>query len=338
MSLKARSNIMLFITALIWGTAFVTQKIGMNYMEPFTFNGIRTLIGAAVLTPVIMYFDRQKKKEAAAGSGNAEAAGAACSGEGSTGSAAEGASGEILVSTGSAESAESERKWLLLGGFCCGMVLFIGGSLQQVALQTVSAGKAGFITALYIVLVPILGIFIKKKIRPIVWLCVAVAAVGLFLLCVPKGESLSGIGFGEILLFISSIWFALHLFVVDFFVARVDGVRLSRMQFLVCGLVSLVPMFLFESPSMSAIIAGWFPLVYTGVFSQGVAYTFQVVAQKHTNPTSAALIMSLESVFSVIAEAIILHEMMSGREITGCILMFAAIIVTQLPEKKTAEQ
>lgn len=345
MSLKARSNIMLFITALIWGTAFVTQKIGMNYMEPFTFNGIRTLIGAVVLTPVIMYFDRQKKKEATAGSGNSETAGAA---EGREGAAAEGASGEILVSAGSGEgpasvsgsagSADSEKKWLLLGGFCCGMVLFIGGSLQQVALQTVSAGKAGFITALYIVLVPILGIFIKKKIRPIVWLCVAVAAVGLFLLCVPKGESLSGIGFGEILLFISSIWFALHLFVVDFFVARVDGVRLSRMQFLVCGLVSLVPMFLFESPSMSAIIAGWFPLVYTGVFSQGVAYTFQVVAQKHTNPTSAALIMSLESVFSVIAEAIILHEMMSGREITGCILMFAAIIVTQLPEKKTAEQ
>ena len=213
-------------------------------------------------------------------------------------------------------------------------MLFIGGSLQQVALQTTSAGKAGFITALYIVLVPVLGLFMKKKVRPIVWFCVAASAVGLFLLCVPKGEHLSGIGFGEVLLFISSVWFAVHILVIDYFVEKVDGVKLSQMQFIVCGIFSLLVMFLFENPSMEAILSCWFPILYTGMFSQGIAYTFQVVAQKHADPTSASLILSLESVFSVVAGAIIRHEMMSGREIIGFILMFAAIIVAQLPESK----
>ena len=309
MSLKMRSNIMLFITAFIWGTAFVAQKSGMDYVEPFTFNGIRTLIGAVVLTPVIIVMDRQKKSSAAS---------------------PDGSSAYVEDET----RANGGRKWLLLGGLCCGTVLFIGGSLQQVALQTTSAGKAGFITALYIVLVPVLGLFMKKKVRPIVWFCVAASAVGLFLLCVPKGEHLSGIGFGEVLLFISSVWFAVHILVIDYFVEKVDGVKLSQMQFIVCGIFSLIVMFLFENPSLEAILSCWFPILYTGMFSQGIAYTFQVVAQKHADPTSASLILSLESVFSVVAGAIILHEMMSGREIIGCILMFAAIIVAQLPESK----
>lgn len=323
MSLKAWANIMLFIAALIWGTAFVAQKSSMDYIEPFTFNAIRMLIGAAVLTPAIFFFDRQKKKDDAGGS----AGNAACVETSVVGS-----------ENDAGGSARSDRKWLLLGGTCCGMVLFIGGSLQQVALKTVGAGKAGFITALYIVLVPLLGIFIKKKIRPIMWGCVVVSAVGLFLLCVPKGESLSGVGFGEILLFISSIWFALHLFVVDYFIVRADGVKLAQMQCFICGIASAAMMFIFESPDMGAIMDCWFPIIYTGVFSQGIAYTFQIVAQKHTDPTSASLIMSLESVFSVVAGAIILREMMSGREILGCILMFAAIIVTQLPEKQSYGQ
>ena len=309
MSLKMRSNIMLFITALIWGTAFVAQKSGMDYVEPFTFNGIRTLIGAVVLTPVIIVMDRQKKSSAASPDGSS-------------------------AYVEDEARANGGRKWLLLGGLCCGTVLFSGGSLQQVALQTTSAGKAGFITALYIVLVPVLGLFMKKKVRPIVWFCVAASAVGLFLLCVPKGEHLSGIGFGEVLLFISSVWFAVHILVIDYFVEKVDGVKLSQMQFIVCGIFSLIVMFLFENPSMEAILSCWFPILYTGMFSQGIAYTFQVVAQKHADPTSASLILSLESVFSVVAGAIILHEMMSGREIIGCILMFAAIIVAQLPESK----
>ena len=195
MSLKMRSNIMLFITALIWGTAFVAQKSGMDYVEPFTFNGIRTLIGAVVLTPVIIVMDRQKKSSAASPDGSS-------------------------AYVEDEARANGGRKWLLLGGLCCGTVLFIGGSLQQVALQTTSAGKAGFITALYIVLVPVLGLFMKKKVRPIVWFCVAASAVGLFLLCVPKGEHLSGIGFGEVLLFISSVWFAVHILVIDYFVEK----------------------------------------------------------------------------------------------------------------------
>lgn len=293
---------MLLLTAFIWGTAFAAQKSGMEYVEPFTFNAIRNLIGAAVLTPVIFYLRSFEMKK--------------------------GEDSETVQRGG--------KKWLIAGGFCCGIVLFIAGSLQQIALQYTDAGKAGFITALYVVLVPVLGLFLKKKIRPFVWLCVGVSAAGLFLLCVPAGESFAGIGFGEILIFISAVWLAIHILVVDYFVDKTDGVRLSRMQFLVCGIISLIPMFLTETPELSNILACWLPILYTGVFSIGVAYTLQVVAQKNTDPTSASLILSLESVFSVIAGVLVLNERMNGREILGCLFMFIAIVASQF-SGKTAE-
>ena len=303
-SKRMQGNLMLLLTAFIWGTAFVAQKSGMDYVGPFTFNGIRTLIGALVLTPVIASLKRAKA-----------------------------AQGEMAAeSTGLSE--EESKRPLLLGGLCCGIILFIAGSLQQVALQYTAAGKAGFITALYIVLVPVLGIFLRQKVRPAIWACVAASAVGLFLLCVPAGESFSTIGKGEILLFISAIFFAVHILVIDHFVQNADGVQLSQMQFLVCGLLS-VPLIFWEAPSLASILACWFPIFYTGVLSVGVAYTLQVVAQKNTDPTSASLILSLESVFSVLAGAAILSERMSIRELFGCLLMFAAIIVSQLPQKET---
>ena len=298
---------MLLLTAFIWGTAFVAQKSGMDYVGPFTFNGIRTLIGALVLTPVIAFLKRQELSGTESGETEAE-----------------------RIGTGEKE----EKKALLTGGLCCGAILFVAGSLQQVALQDTAAGKAGFITALYIVLVPVLGLFLRQKVRPVIWACVAASAVGLFLLCVPAGESFSTIGKGELLLFISAVFFAVHILAIDHFVQKADGVRLSQMQFLVCGLLS-VPLIFWEAPSLGSILACWLPIFYTGVLSVGVAYTLQVVAQKDTNPTSASLILSLESVFSVLAGAIILSERMSVRELFGCLLMFAAIIVSQLPQKET---
>ena len=197
-----------------------------------------------------------------------------------------------------------------------------------------TAGKAGFITALYIVLVPILGVFIRKKVKPIVWLCVILAVAGLYLLCMTDGLSL---GQGDLLVLLCAFAFSIHILVIDYFAPRTDGVALSCIQFFVCGILSLFPMFLAETPVWSAILDCWIPILYAGVLSCGVAYTLQILAQKHTDPTVASLLLSLESVFAAIAGAIILHEQLAPRELAGCVLMFAAIIIAQLPSKTERE-
>ena len=197
-----------------------------------------------------------------------------------------------------------------------------------------TAGKAGFITALYIVLVPILGVFIRKKVKPIVWLCVILAVAGLYLLCMTDGLSL---GRGDLLVLLCAFAFSIHILVIDYFAPRTDGVALSCIQFFVCGILSLFPMFLAETPVWFAILDCWIPILYAGVLSCGVAYTLQILAQKHTDPTVASLLLSLESVFAAIAGAIILHEQLAPRELAGCVLMFAAIIIAQLPSKTERE-
>lgn len=289
---------MLLLTALIWGSSFVAQRAGMEYIGPFTFNGIRSLIGGLVLIPVIFLFSKEKN----------------------------------------AELTEAEKKagkkTLLLGGILCGIVLFAASSLQQIGMVYTTAGKAGFITALYIVLVPILGVFIRKKVKPIVWLCVILAVAGLYLLCMTDGLSL---GRGDLLVLLCAFAFSIHILVIDYFAPRTDGVALSCIQFFVCGILSLFPMFLAETPVWSAILDCWIPILYAGVLSCGVAYTLQILAQKHTDPTVASLLLSLESVFAAIAGAIILHEQLAPRELAGCVLMFAAIIIAQLPSKTERE-
>lgn len=301
MSKKLRGNLLLLLTALIWGISFVAQRAGMEYIGPFTFNGIRSLIGGIVLIPVILLLARMDQK---AGKDEREL---------------------------SDEEKQAERKTLLLGGLSCGIVLFIASSLQQIGVVYTTAGKAGFITALYIVLVPILGIFIGKKIRPVIWLCVALSVAGLYLLCMKGGFSLSK---GDLLVLLCALAFAVHILVIDYFSPKTNGVKLSCIQFFVCGIISLVPMLIFETPVWSQILDCWLPILYAGVLSCGVAYTLQIVAQKDTDPTVASLLLSLESVFAVISGVILLHEHIAARELMGCVIMFAAIIIAQLPSKE----
>lgn len=300
MSLK---NItMLFLTAFIWGVAFVAQSVGMNYIGPFTFSCVRSILGGIVLIPCIWFLDRLKMKE-------------------------EGGTEKRTMS-------EKEKKTLLIGGICCGIALCVASNLQQFGVKYTTVGKAGFITALYIVLVPIFGIFLKKKVGVKVWISVAISVVGLYLLCMTEKLSISK---GDFLVLLCAIVFSIHILVIDHFSPLVDGVRMSCIQFWITGILSAIPMFLFEKPSLSAIFAAAVPLLYAGVMSSGVAYTLQIVAQKDADPTVASLILSLESVFSVLAGWVVLGQVMSMREICGCVLMFAAIILAQLPERKTVQ-
>lgn len=304
MSKKMQSNILLLFTALIWGSSFVAQKSGMDYIEPFTFNGIRMVIGGLVLIPFILLMDRKKARDGAA---------------------------EPM----SDEEKAKARKKIIAGGICCGLAIFVASSLQQFGVSYTTAGKAGFITTLYVVIVPIISVLLRKRVRPIMWLCVVLGAVGLYLLCMTDDSF--KLAFGDMLVLLCAVAFAVHIMVVDHFAAKLDGTKLSCIQFLTSGILGLVGMAIFESPDINAILDCWLPILYAGVLSCGLGYTFQVIAQKYAEPTVASLLMSLESVFAVISGAILLHETMSMKELTGCAVIFAAVIISQLPEKKKKE-
>ena len=301
MSKKMQSNILLLLTAIIWGSAFVAQKCGMDYVEPFTFNGIRTFIGGLVLIPVIFFMEKKNPPE------------------------------EI-----SREEKTKKNKELLIGGICCGLALFAASSLQQFGVSYTTAGKAGFITTLYVVFVPIISVLLRKKVRPIMWLCVAMGAVGLYLLCMTDASF--RLTFGDTLVLLCAVAFAVHILTVDHFSPKMDGIKLSCIQFLTVGIVSMVCMFIFEHPDIHAILDCAVPILYAGMLSCGLGYTFQVVAQKHAEPTVASLLMSLESVFAVVFGALLLHETMSMRELSGCLIIFIAVIISQLPEKKPQKE
>lgn len=224
-----------------------------------------------------------------------------------------------------------------IGGICCGIALCVASNFQQVGMQYTTVGKAGFITALYVVLVPIFGIFMKKRVSLLIWGCVAVSVVGLYLLCMPSGAFV--LAFGDLLVLLCAVLFSVHILVIDHFSPKGDGVVISCIQFFTCGILSAIPMLFFENPSVGSMLDAKWLILYAGVLSSGVAYTLQVVAQKNVNPTVASLIMCLESVVAVLAGWIILGQGMSSREIWGCLLMFAAIVVAQLPvPKKTKER
>lgn len=310
-----RNPMLLFLTAVIWGIAFVAQSVGMEYIGPFTFNCVRCLIGGAVLIPCIWFLDRIRDR------GNTSAIPAADWDRAET------------VKNGKSDAVhrKKERRVLLTGGMCCGLALFVASNLQQFGIQYTSVGKAGFITAMYIVLVPVLGIFLKKKIGLKVWISVALAVVGLYLLCITEGFS---IGKGDLLVLLCALVFAVHILVIDYFSPKADGVRLSCIQFFVCGILSGVCMLITEKPDMGAILQAWMPVLYAGVMSCGVAYTLQIVGQKGMDPTIASLILSLESVVSVLAGWALLGQSLSARELFGCVLMFGAIILAQLPDRR----
>lgn len=292
---------MLLLTAFIWGVAFVAQSEAIKVVDAFTINCVRFLIGAVTLLPVIYVMDRINKED------NAK-------------------TGTVTLDE---LQGIKRNKTPWLGGAVCGLVLCAATNLQQIGLKYTTAGKAGFITAFYIVLVPVAGIFLKKRASFVVWISVAVAVIGLGLLCINKDDL--SIGMGELLVFACAMLFTVHILCVDYFVKDSDGVKLSCIQFAVSGLVSGVFMFIFENPQIHSILSAWMPILYTGVLSSGVAYTLQVVGQKDFNPTIASLLMSFESVFSVLAGWVILKEKLTLAEGIGCVLMFVAIILAQLP-------
>ena len=300
MNAKLKNDGMLVLTALIWGSAFVAQSVGMDYIGPFTFNSLRCLLGGLVLLPVIWYMGRKK------------------------------ASGDTQNND---KEEQKNKKTLFIGGSCCGIALAAASSLQQIGLVYTSAGKAGFITALYILVVPVLGLFLGKKVGIKTWAGVGLAVIGMYFLCIKEGFFIS---YGDFLVVICAFIFSLHILIIDYFSPKVDGVKLSCIQFWISGVLCAIPMLLFERPTLAAVAAAYAPLFYAGVLSCGVAYTLQIIAQKNTDPTVASLILSLESVFAALTGWIVIHETLSPKELFGCLLVFAAIILAQLPEKRSA--
>ena len=286
------NSLLLLLTAVIWGAAFVAQSVGMEYVEPFTFTCVRSIIGGLVLIPCIILLKKWKKGFA------------------------------------------TKVEWI--GGICCGIVLCIANNFQQYGMQYTTVGKAGFITALYVVIVPVLGLFLKKKVSILIWFCVSLSVIGLYLLCMPEGSF--ALGFGDLLVLICALLFSIHILVIDYFSPRGDGVVISCIQFFTCGILSGVVMFFAETPTIGNILDAKWAILYAGVLSSGVAYTLQVVAQKNVNPTVASLILCLESVVAVLAGWIILGQSLSSREIWGCILMFVAIVIAQLPFPKREKE
>ena len=293
MSRRMRGNLLLLLTAFIWGVAFVAQKEGGATVGGLTFNGVRSLLGGGLLLVLLPLLDR--------------------------------------MGVSARPQTQEEKKSLWQGGILCGLALFAATNLQQMGLLTTSAGKGGFITALYIVLVPLFGLAIGRRTTLFTWLGVALAVVGLYFLCM-QGES--GIGGGDLLVMACTPLFAVQILLVDRFAPRTDCIRLACIQFFTVGVLNLPLMFLFETPSLTAMADCWVSILYAGLLSSGAAYTLQIVAQKDSHPTTASVLMSFESVFAVLAGVVILQDTMTLWEWLGCAVMFAAVILAQLPSPK----
>ena len=329
--IQMRQSLLLLLTATIWGVAFVAQSVGMEYVGPLTFSCVRSLLGGIVLIPCIWFLGRHERASHPGREISQYEAGKS--------------QGERAVQKEKGKRDKGADRELLAGGMICGLLLCLASNFQQFGIAHTSVGKAGFITALYIVIVPILGLLFHKKCRPLIWLGVCLAVAGLYFLCMAGGDAQAAagqifpgipIGKGDFLVFICALLFSGHILAIDYFTERVDGVKMSFIQFWVCGIVSGIGMFLAEEPHFPAILMAWKELLYAGVMSCGVAYTLQIVGQKGMDPTVASLILSLESVISALAGLFILGQKLSGAEILGCILMFAAIVLAQLAgtEKK----
>ena len=290
------NSLLLLLAAIIWGVAFVAQSAGMDYMGPLTFNASRFIIGGIVLLPFALIAEKKKWNSIE----------------------------EIF-------ERKRKLKITIIGGICCGLAICTASIFQQYGILYTTVGKAGFITALYIIMVPILGLFFRKRPRWIVWPGAVLAVCGLYLLCMSGAVTVNK---GDLLLFCCAIVFTIHIMVIDYFSPKANGVALSCIQFLFSGIVCTILAFLFEQPTWNAIIAGIVPILYAGVMSCGVAYTLQIIGQKHVEPAVASIILSLESVISVLAGWILLQEVLSKKEVFGCILMFIAVILVQLPERK----
>lgn len=285
---------LLLMTALIWGSAFVAQKYGVEKLPPAAFNGIRNIVGGFALMLFVFFRDlTAKRKFKFLGKGNHDS--------------------------------------LILGGICCGFFLGFASLMQQVGIERTSVGKAGFITVLYIMIVPILGILLGQKSSWQTWCCVLLAMAGFYFLSFSGKEG--EINTGDIYCFVCSILFSLHILTISRFAPKVDGVRLSALQFFIAGVISLsVSVLLERGFTLKETFQSWLPILYTGVLSCGVAYTLQIVAQKWVRPVVASLIMSLESCFAVLFGGLLLHERLAPRELVGCLIIFMAVIITTVRE------
>ena len=290
MSKEIKSVFILLLTAAIWGFAFVAQRIGMDFLGAFTFNGIRFAMGSISLLPVIYFFNKKSQVE------------------------------------NPAERVDADIKTTVKSGMIAGIVLYIAASLQQVGLIYTTAAKAGFITSLYIVLVPILGIFLKQKTRSTTWIGAVTAAVGLYFLSI--NENLT-IEFGDLLQIIGAFFWAAHIQLIDKFVKNIDAIKLSSVQFATCSVLSLITAFIFEDVKMSGIIDAIVPLLYGGIMSAGVAYTLQAVGQRNAKPSHAAIALSMEAVFAAIGGILLLKETLPLRGYFGCALMLAGMLISQ---------
>ncbi len=286
MKTKVKSTILLFLTAIIWGFAFVAQRVGADFVGAFTFNGVRFMLGTVSLIPVIVMFEREKIDKA-------------------------------LIKNN------------LLPGILAGVVLFIASTLQQYGVEiTGSAGKAGFLTGLYTVLVPLIRFVMGKKTSILTFIGAIFAVAGLFFLCMTGNEISFGIG--DIVLIIGAFFWAGHILVVDKFVHKTSPLKFSLVQFVVCGILSLAFAIVLEDIELSAIKSAGIPILYGGIMSVGVAYTCQILGQKESDPTFASIVFSTESVFSAIGGALLINEIMAGRSYLGCVLIFIGIVLSQL--------
>ena len=286
MKTKIKSTILLFLTAIIWGFAFVAQRVGAEFVGAFTFNGVRFLLGALSLIPVILIFEREKVDK-------------------------------------------SKFIKILIPGLLGGTVLFIASTLQQYGVEiTGSAGKAGFLTGLYTVLVPLIRFVMGKKTSAFTLFGAVFAVAGLFFLCM-TGDEIS-FGIGDIVLIIGAFFWAGHILVIDKYVNDISPLKFSLVQFLVCGILSIVFALILEDIEFAAIKSAGIPILYGGLMSVGVAYTCQILGQKNSDPTFASIVFSTESVFSAIGGALLLNEIMSGRGYLGCVLIFIGIVLSQL--------
>lgn len=292
MNKQVQSTILLVLCAMIWGLAFVAQRSGMDHIGPFLFSTLRMYIGALALLPVIFINDYFKKRK--------------------------------QIST-------ADNKTLIVAGISCGCIMFFATNFQQVGLVFTTAAKTGFITTLYIVLVPLFGIFLKHKVKINSWIGVAVATVGLYFLCITESFTIS---YGDFIVLMGAGFWAAHILFIDHFAPKVDVFKLCCIQSFVAGIISMIVAIAREPIVWDSIVGAAPSFLYVGILSSGVAYTFQALGQKHANPTAASIILSTESVFAAVGGVILLHEVLSNREWLGCALMFIAVIVTQLPVNK----
>lgn len=309
---KLRNTFFLLLTAMIWGAAFVAQSVSMDYIGPFTFICLRSVIGGLFLIPVIIVLDgiRKKSQNESANAVSAE---------------------NVLhnIETKEKQRLSWKNKQLIEGGIVCGIFLFFANCFQQTGIQYTTVGKAGFITTFYIIIVPLIGLFFKKYCGILTWIGVVIALAGLYFLCITQKLTIQR---GDALILCCSVLYAGQILAIDHYNPFVDGVKMSCIQFLTGGVLGAVFMFLFENPSLAMILSAAGPILYTGIMSTGVGYTLQIVGQKGLNPTVAALILSLESVFSALSGYVFLHQVLTTRELIGCALMFIAIVLAQLPD------